>query len=173
MSVAPGLEAPAITDEQKINAATNEWGKEFTLGDRTFEIKDLPYFDYLKFIQLAKPVITAAASGITMKSEGGEIGLDFDPSSLDYDQLIDICGDNLPKMLQIICKQTEPKIKAEECANLARRPQRILEIVLLQVFHNKMIEEFAGFFKRLTGMVTALVPDVAKAAAPLGVSDQE
>ena len=155
------------------NAARNEWGKTFKLGEKEFEIKDLPYFDYIEFIGLAKPLIVAASSGINKKVEGGEMGVNFDPSTLDYDELIRLAGKELPKMGFLICRQTDPKIKETEVALLAHRPQRLLEIVLLQVYHNKMVEEFAGFFQRLAGMMSAMIPDVAKAQTPLELTVEE
>ena len=159
-----------ITDEQKIQAAQNEWGKTFKLGpagsEREFEIKDLPYFDYIEFMSLAKPLIKIAAGSLEMGNSGGELVADFNPGNLDFDEIIKICGKELPRMGQLICKQTDPKIKAEEVAVLAHRPQRLIELVLLQILHNNMIQEFGNFFTRLTAMVTVMMPDLAKAATP-------
>lgn len=153
-------ETPQITEEMKVAAAKNEWGKTFKLGDREFEIKDLTYFDYVEFVSLAKPLITVAASGIEMKNIDGELGISFDATALDFDQLMGLCGKELPRMGYLVCRQSDPKIKEAEVAMLAHRPQRLVEIVLLQILHNKMIEEFGGFFQRLTGIVTALVPSM-------------
>ncbi len=155
------------------NAARNEWGKTFKLGEKEFEIKDLPYFDYIEFIKHAKPLITAAASGIAMNVNGGEMGVSFDPAALDYDTLIDLAGKELPRMGYLICRQSMPSIKEGEVALLAHRPQKLLEIVLLQIYHNKMVEEFAGFFQRLAGMMNAMIPDVAKAQTPLELTAEE
>jgi hypothetical protein len=155
-----------VTPEQAIAAAKNEWGKTFKLGDREFEIKDLPYFDYIEFIQLARPIIKIAAEAINLGNKNGEIAIDFDPTSLDLEEIIRVCGKELPKMGQLICKQTVPNIKADEVAILAHRPQRLIELVLMQILHNNMIQEFGSFFQRLTAMVTVMMPDVAKATEP-------
>ena len=155
-----------ITDLDKVKAAKNEWGKTFKLGDREFEIKDLPYFDYIEFMQLAKPLISIAAGAVGLDNEGGEFKADFDPSKLDFDEVLRLCGKELPKMGQIICKQSSPGIKPEEVANLARRPQRLVELVLMQILHNDMIQEFGSFFTRLTAMVTVMMPDLPKTTAP-------
>ena len=155
-----------LTEEQKISAAKNEWGKTFRLGDREFEIKDLGYFDYLEFVSLVRPLIGVITEGLQLGDAGGELNLNFDPASIDLDKILGLCGKELPKMAQLVCKQTDPKNKAEEVAELARRPQRLVEVVLMQIMHNKMIEEFGNFFTRLTSMVTVLMPDVAKATAP-------
>jgi hypothetical protein len=80
--------------------------------------------------------------------------------------MIKLCGKELPRMAWLVCKQSQPKITDKEVAELAKRPQRLVEIVLLQVLHNNMIQEFGSFFQRLTAMVTNLVPDMAKVAAP-------
>ncbi len=157
---------PAVTPEQMLAAAKNEWGKVFKLGDVEFEIKDLPYFDYIEFMQLAKPIISVIAGSLELGNKDGELDVDFNPMNLDFEQIIGMCGKELPKMGQLICKQTQPKIKADEVANLAHRPQRIVEIVILQILHNNMIQEFGAFFQRLTSMVTVMMPDLAKVATP-------
>lgn len=159
-------ETPALTEEQIIAGAKNDWGKTFTLGDREFEIKDLGYFDYIDFVGLVKPLVSVAAGALEMGSKEGEMKVDFNPTNLDFDQIIKLCGKELPKMAGIVCRQTEPKITDRQVAELARRPQRLVEVVLLQVMHNNMIQEFGAFFQRLTTMVTSLVPDVQKVAAP-------
>lgn len=156
----------ALTEQQVISGAKNEWGKEFTLGSKTFEVKDLGYFDYIEFIQLAKPLVSVAASALEMGAKDGEMKVDFNPANLDFDQIIKLCGKELPRLAGIVCRQSEPKITDKQVAELAHRPQRLVEVVLLQVMHNNMIQEFGAFFQRLTGMVTSLVPDMAKVAAP-------
>jgi hypothetical protein len=155
-----------LTEQEVIAGAKNEWQKEFTLGAKTFEVKDLGYFDYIEFIGLAKPLVTVAASALEMGTKDGEMKVEFNPANLDLDQIIKLCGKELPRMAGIVCRQSMPKISDKEVAELARRPQRLVEIVLLQVMHNNMIQEFGTFFQRLTGMVTSLVPDMAKVAAP-------
>lgn len=155
-----------------VAAVKNEWGKTFTLGDRQFEIKDLEYYDYLEFITLAKPLVAVAASGIALNEDGGELKIDFDPTNLDFDKIISLAGKELPRLAYLVCRQSEPKIKEQEVAMLARRPQRLIEVILLQILHNKMIEEFGAFFQRLTAMVSTMLPDAAKVMAPSEVKNE-
>jgi hypothetical protein len=164
-------ETTALPQESMIAAAQNEWGKKFKLGDREFEIKDLPYFDYLEFIQLSKPLVTIAAGALNMGNKNGELTVDFDPQLLDFDQIIKVCGKELPRIGQIVCRQTVPNIKSDEVAILAHRPQRLIEIGLLQILHNNMIQEFGSFFQRLMTMTTVMLPDLARAAAPSDLSE--
>lgn len=172
--VNPNSKTHLMTDERqpvseldKIAAAKNEWhDKEFTLGDQTFQVLDLNYFDYVEFVSLVKPLVSIAAGALEMGSRDGELKIDFNPTNLDFDQLIKICGKELPRMAWLVCKQSHPKITDRDVAILARRPQRLVEIVLLQIMHNNMIQEFGNFFQRLTGMVTNLVPDMEKVSAP-------
>lgn len=163
----------AITEETIASAVKNEWGKTFTLGDREFEIKDLGYFDYVEFVALAKPLMTVAMNGLEMTTKDGEIGVDFNPAAVDLDQIIAIAGKELPKLAHLVCKQSDAKIKVSEVAELARRPQRLLEVVLMQIMHNKMIEEFASFFQRLAAMTQALLPDAANLASTTPESKTE
>ncbi len=149
-----------------VAAVKNEWGKTFTLGDKEFEVKDLTYYDYVEFVALAKPLITVAASGLALGEEGGELKVNFDPSNLDFDKIIGLAGKELPRLAYLVCRQSDPKIKEQDVALLARRPQRLIEIVLLQILQNKMIEEFGAFFQRLTAMVSTLMPTAAKVMAP-------
>jgi hypothetical protein len=159
-----------ITDETKILAAKNEWGKTFTLGKgdsaQQFEIKDLAYFDYIEFMQLAKPILTLVTNSMKMGNEGGELKVDFDPTTIDLEEIIKLCSKELPRMGHLICKQSNPRIKVEEVALLAHRPQRLVELVLMQILHNNMIQEFGSFFQRLTAMVSVMMPDLAKTATP-------
>jgi hypothetical protein len=159
-----------LTQSDILAAAKNEWDKEFTIGEgdekRTFQLKDLGYFDYIEFVGLVKPLISVAAGALEMGAENGEMKVDFNPANLDFDAIFKLCGKELPKMAGIVCRQSEPKITDKAVAELARRPQRLVEIVLMQVAHGKMIEEFGSFFQRLTTMVTSMMPDMAKVAAP-------
>lgn len=163
-------ETPVLSQETIVAAATNTWGKEFTLGEgdkqRVFSVKDLDYFSYVEFVTRAKPLITLAANGMEYKSDGGVLDLQFNPANLDIDAILASCMKDLPKLAWLVCKQTDPAIKPEEVANLAHRPQRLIEIIMLQVMHNNMIQEFGTFFQRLTGLVMAMMPDMAKATQP-------
>src|SRR3954469_18573633 len=103
-----------LTEEQIIAGAKNDWGKDFTLGEgdnaRTFSVRDLGYFDYIEFVGLVKPLVTVAAGALEMGAKDGEMKVDFNPSNLDFDQIIKLCGKELPKMAGIVCRQTDSKI---------------------------------------------------------------
>lgn len=165
------IDTQEVSQEQIIAAVKNEWGKVFTLGDREFEIKDLTYFDYVEFVRLAKPIVMTALQGLDMNSENGEIGLQFNPGALDFDNILSICHKELPRLAYLVCRQSAPNITEKEVALLAHRPQRLIEVVLMQILHNNMIQEFGSFFPRLTKMVTALVPEMAKAMAPSEITE--
>lgn len=156
----------APSEQQIVSAMKNEWGKEFELGGQKFEIKDLGYFDYVEFITLAKPLVLLVGESLETTAKDGEIGIEFNPAAVDFDKILAMCGKELPRLAWLICKQTNPALKPNDVAELARRPYVLVEIILLQIKHNDMIQEFASFFQRLTRMVTALMPEAANAVAP-------
>lgn len=155
-----------ITPETISNAVRNEHPNvpAIVLGpegaQREFPLKDLDYDSYIDFCRLAKPIITAVASGMAVKTdEKGEVDLGFNPFDLDFDTLIEMAGENLPRMAWLCLKQSEPKISIGEVKKLARRPQVMIEIVLAQVKHNEMVQEFASFFPRILQALTDLAPE--------------
>lgn len=128
------------------------------LGARTFEMKDLDYDSYIEFLELSRPLIAAVGTAIELKSDNGEMGLAFNPMALDYENLIRMAGKDLPKMAQICLRQSDPSIKVDEIKRLARRPHVLVEIVLKQVKHNGIVQEFADFFQRMGAAITDLMP---------------
>lgn len=169
-----------ITPTQVANAARNDYqteeGHSFTLGDRQFEIKDLDYDSYIEFCNLARPIIAAVSGALELsdgKNNNGEMGLSFNPATMDFDQLIGLAGKELPRMAHICCRQSDPKIKVDEVKRLARRPHFLLEAVLLQVKHNQLVKEFADFFPRIAAAMNDLVPTAQEAMTPTTIPDAE
>lgn len=156
-------------------AARNEGYGEFTLTNpstgesRTFERKHLTYDAYIEFCKLAYPIITAVGSGLKIGSDKGVMDFDFDPTTLDYQQLLGMCGAELPRMAHLCCKQSDPKITLEDVKRLGYRPQNLLAVVLAQVKHNDMVKEFADFFPTLVEKITALIPETKVALTPLPI----
>lgn len=153
------------------DAVRNEYHKFFSLGDRQFDLKDLAYDDYLEFIDLARPIIESVADSLNVVADnagGSEVKLD--PLGLDFQKLIKLAGHELPRMAWICCKQSDPKISIADVKRLARRPYPLLEVVLLQVQHNKLIEELQDFFPRLGKIVGEMVPEAKAAVEPVAAS---
>jgi hypothetical protein len=144
----------------------NEHHKFFTLGTREFPVKDLGYDDYIEFVRLSKPLLTVMASTMELTPKDGDLTLDFDPTKLDMDVLLDVAGDDLPKMAWICCRQSDPKIALSEVKALARRPWAMLQVVLQQVKQNDLVKEFADFFPHLAKSVEDLIPQATAAMTP-------
>lgn len=150
--------------EEIHNAVRNEHHKHFVLGDREFPIKDLAYDDYLEFIDLARPIIESVADSLNVVGDGaGGSEVKLDPLGLDFQKLIKLAGHELPRMAWICCKQSDPKIAIADVKRLAKRPFPLIEVVLIQVQHNKLIEEFQDFFPRLGKIVGEMVPEAQAA----------
>jgi hypothetical protein len=153
-----------ITTSEKMRAMRNEPVAEFTLANpvtgesRSFELKDLDYDGYLEFMDLARPIMTACYNAMSVQSEGGEFKLGLDPSGLDFAELIKLAGKELPRMVWLCCRMTDPKIKVEDVKRLAHRPHVLLEVVLMQIKHNKIVQDFQDFFPRIAQALEALAP---------------
>jgi hypothetical protein len=167
-----------LSDELLHNAVQNDYNKSFELGGREFQLKDLAYDDYVLFVKLASPLVESVigvVQPVLSAAEDGspELIKDFkiDMSAIDVDTMADMAGHNLPIMAHLVCKQSAPQITLNEVKELAmsrknktRGPFAMLEIVLRQVAHNKLIEEFAEFFPRLGSLVGDLVPSLTAVA---------
>jgi hypothetical protein len=161
-----------LTEEDKYKAATNSGYGTFTLGTREFEIKDLEYDDYLEFCRMAQPIIKAVANAVEPKIEGGRISTQLNPAGIDFDVLIELAGKQLVKMAMICCRQSEPKITEKEVKKLGRRPQNLLEVVLLQIHHNGLVQEFVDFFQRMSSRVAEMMPAAQEAMMPVAMGDE-
>jgi hypothetical protein len=158
---------PELTSEQIHNAVRNEYpDKSFQLGDRTFPVKDLSYDDYLEFCDLARPIIESVVGIVDLSMADGKSDVEFNPAGLDFNQIIKLAGKELPRMAWICCRQSDPNITIDEVKRLARRPMALLTVVLAQVQHNQMVQEFVDFFQSLAQRVSGLAPELAQAAKP-------
>lgn len=170
---------PELTPTDIAKAVRNEPRGTFTLGDeefgvtpRTFEIKDLDYDSYIEFVDLARPILSALAESLQVTQDNGELGLQFDPSSLNYEELIKLAGSKLPRMAWLCCKQSDRSIKLDEVKRLGRRPHNLLMVVIEQVKANKLVEEFARAFPQIAASLKELVPAATEAVAPIPMADQ-
>lgn len=152
-----------VTDELISNAVRNDYGDDavFTLGDRTFPVKDLSYDDYIEFVRLARPIVTGAVAGFDLMSG------DFNPLALDYEALLELAGKELPKMAWLCCRQSDPKITVDQVKALARRPYPLIDAVLVQVKHNQMVNELKDFFPVVVKRLMELAPTVQGAMDPV------
>jgi hypothetical protein len=162
-----------LTTSDISRALRNEPLATFTLAhprtgeSRTFDLKDLDYDSYIEFCDLARPIITAVSGALDIKSDGGEVKLGFDPMGLDFGELLKLAGKELPRMVWLCCKMSDPKIKVEDVKRLAHRPHVLLEIVLMQIKHNEIVKEFADFFPRIAKALEELAPAAAEATTEI------
>jgi hypothetical protein len=142
---------PALTEAQKVRAAVNDPADKFTLGGRVFNIVDLPYDDYLRFIVLLEPllkgIVGAATSSISIP------GMEFSASTLSASSIASFCGESLPEMVRIICSQTEPDITAKEVKTLGKNPFQLAKVVMKQVAQNGLIKDFTDFFGQILPLI--------------------
>jgi hypothetical protein len=129
-----------------------------TKESREFELMDLDYDSYIEFMDLARPIITSVYNSFALENSGGEIKLGFDPMGLDFQELLKLSGNELPKMAWLCCRMSDPKIKIADVKRLGHRPHLLLEVVLMQIKHNQIVQEFADFFPRIAKAIEDLAP---------------
>ena len=128
---------------------------EFTFGDRVLKVVDLKYDNYLRFLTLLGPMIEVMF---------GSVATSFGMSASQADAvnpqaIIKHLAYSLPELTCIVCNQTDESITVTECKSVLKSPFKMAEIVLKQIEQNKIIAEFADFFKQaLPQMMTALRP---------------
>ena len=164
------------TREQQFNAIRNEHDKTFWLGDadkggREFPIKDLSYDDYVEFMELAQPIISSIIEALELTNDDGQPDVNFNPASLDIPKLIKMAGGNLPRMAWLCCKQSEPNITVADVKRIGRRPTAMIQVVIDQVVHNKLIQEFQDFFRQMGSQLKGMVPEAVKVAAPVSLTE--
>lgn len=163
---------PTLTDTQIADAVRNDYPDDsFALGHgderRVFPIKDLSYDSYIEFLKLARPVMDLLIGSLDVAmDEKGEPTLTIRRESLDLDVLLDVAGTSLPRLAHLCCKQSDPRITVDEVKRLARRPMDLLDVVIKQVQHNKIVQEFADFFPRLVTSLSQLAPESTIGAIP-------
>jgi hypothetical protein len=168
--------ADALTEDVVHSAVRNDYGKVFKLGSRSFDLKDLQYDDYVQFMKLASPIVKSVVSiiqpTITLdKDQKPTSGFDVDFGNLDLGELADLAGHNLPLLAQLCCKQSFKNITVSQVKDLSmeriegqpRGPIALIGVVLTQVAHNKMVEEFVGAFPQLGSLVQSLAPNMVAA----------
>jgi hypothetical protein len=121
---------------------------KFTLGDREFPILDLPYDDYVEFIEAFTPIIDMITNSQRGIPEIPGIGLG-EPQSFSVRDVFKFCGKELPRLVHIICRQSDKAITVEDIKLLAKTPFQLAEIVVMQIERNRMIKDFADFFPRI------------------------
>lgn len=142
-------ETPILTEQDKIRAAVNLPAGTFTLGDRTFEIKDLPYDDYIAFVGYISPLIDTLINRVAVKNALGLPGIDIDPTQLNTLHVLSMCKDTLPKMVTLMCNQTDKDVTEAEVKRLAGRPTVLANAVMLQMHQNGIIKDFTDFFGQM------------------------
>lgn len=139
-------EVKPISEGELTRAALNLPANEFMLGERKFEIKDLSYRDYLAFTRYLTPFMEAVGSRLISDKLGVSVpGIDLG-GAISATSIIDFCGEKLPEMVQIICRQTDPSITVEEIEALAKKPSALIGPVVQQIVHSKVVSDFASFF---------------------------
>jgi hypothetical protein len=165
--------APALSTSDIGRALRNDGVASFALTNertgesRTFERKDLGYDEYIEFCELARPIIAAVSGAMDINSVGGEVQIGFNPIGLDYGELLKLAGKELPKMAWLCCHASDPKIKVDDIKRLGRRPLVLLEVVLAQIQHNQIVQEFADFFPRIAKALENLAPQASQAMTPV------
>jgi hypothetical protein len=160
-------------------AVRNDAVDTFTLSNpklaltRTFEIKHLEYDAYIEFCDLARPILQAVATGLDLGAMSSDFKLQFNPAKIDFSEIIRLAGKELPRMAWLCCKQTDPKITVDEVKRLGYRPQMLLNVVLKQIKHNEMVQEFADFFPLIAEQFAALLPAAQEAMTPIATAPTE
>lgn len=149
---------PALSETEILAAATNSpelSPDEFQLGEHTFKVVHLSYDDYLQFLAHLQPFLDAVVSKLAEKANLSIPGIDTG-NSLELPMLVRFCGENLPEMVRIICKQTMPNITVQQVKEWGRTPFNLASIVLKQVAKNHMIKDFADFFARIAPLLKSV-----------------
>lgn len=140
-----------MTELQIAMAATNSPDlapTSFTLGDREFKVVNLRYMDQCAFLAYLGPVLTEVFAQLHRGGEGG-LGL--------Y-EVLQHCAEKLPAIVQLSCKQTDPSVTVQWVEDNTRSPIQLANIVMMQANQNKLIDEVAGFFGQILGLVEAMLP---------------
>jgi hypothetical protein len=141
-----------ITSDVQIQRFANLPVDKFVLGDREFDIKDLPYDSYIAFVSHLAPLIEV----LVKKMSGTQVsipGINLESSAFSTDKIILLCKDTLPEMVQLMCKETDPDITVADVKALAKRPTVLANAVIRQVKQNEMIQDFTDFFAQVVSAV--------------------
>lgn len=142
-----------LTKEQITSAALNDSTlsrKTFTLGDRTFPLKDLTYDQYNKFLLLVAPLADGLIGKIGDKIKATELGLTgLDVSLFSVKDVLSYCGEALPELALIAVQTSDPTMTIAQVKELGKTPLKLAEVVVAQMVHNNMIKDFADFFGQI------------------------
>lgn len=147
-----------LTPEDLTRAAVNLPANEFLLGDRTFYIKDLPYDSYIAFISYLTPLVEAVVSRMVGNSGVSIPGIELQSSAFSAAKVLQLCAKELPEMVRLICRETDPDITVETIKELAKKPTALVAIVLKQIDQNGIIKDFADFFGQVVAVMKPLIP---------------
>jgi hypothetical protein len=154
----PSPDAPTLDQLQIIRAAVNLPVDTFTLGDRVFPLKDLSYDSYIAFIGYLTPLI----EHVVEKIAGGQgisiPGIDLKTSLFSANNILSLCKEDLPEMVQLMCRESDPDITVAQVKELAKRPTVLVTAIILQVKQNEMIKDFADFFGQVLSVLKPLTP---------------
>lgn len=150
---------PSISEQQLIRAAVNIPVDKFQLGDRVFDIVDLPYDDYIFFVSYMAPLIEILVTHLSSTGDLRIPGINLSAEYVTPKLLLEMCGTTMPDMVHLMCKQTDPSITVDEVKRLARRPTALATAILRQIQQNGMVKDFADFFAQVSQV---LKPGVLK-----------
>lgn len=149
----------SLTQRDVTRAAVNLPAGQFALGERIFDIHDLSYDSYIAFIAYLTPLI----EHVVQKIAGGQgvviPGIDLSTSLFSATNILSLCGKELPEMVQLMCKESDPTITVEEVKALAKRPTVLVSAIIKQIKQNEMIKDFADFFAQVLSVMKPLTPD--------------
>ena len=156
------IEAPAstLTLPEIHRAAFNLPADQFALGDRLFQLQDLSYDNYLLFLGYLTPLIEVVVQRAAGSAGVSIPGIDLQSNALSANNILKLCGKELPEMVQIMCRESAPDITVEEVKALAKRPTVLVTAVIKQIKQNGMIQDFADFFGQVLSVVKPLTPDL-------------
>lgn len=166
-TVPPTTPETTISEQDKVFAAYNDptlAPDSFTLGPRTFKVVHLRYPDYLKFLQLLKPLASIFAKLMSDNAAATAFS-DIEVTSVVEAVLPEVMGylgDQLPEMVAVVCRQTTPEITAQWVIDNAKSPFELVGIVMQQVGVNQMIQDIGRFFKILMPQLTTKMKGQAK-----------
>lgn len=153
----------ALEPEKLTDAALNSAITEVKLGSMTFKVYHLPYRDYLEFLRYAMPLLELVVKKIFLSRSGGVSlpgGIDAESANFSAADVVtlclDVCGDQLPRMAHIVCRQSHPSITVEEIEALCQTPFELIEVVKQQIIVNNMIKDFKDFLAQMISTLTMM-----------------
>jgi hypothetical protein len=145
--------SPKLTKKDVVRAALNDSAlsqTHFQLGDRTFPLKDLTYDQYNKFLLLVAPLVDIVIGRMGERAQAQQLGFsDLDISLFSVTDILKYCGEAIPELATICCQASDPTVTVETVKSLTNKPTVLAGIILKQIVHNNMIQDFADFFGQI------------------------